>query len=112
MLSFASSQIQLVAEAPRETPQVAWLVMVSIAFVVFYLTIIRPAKRDRRRHLDLICSLKKNDRVVTSGGIIGLFVSVSSDGREITLRVDEDVRLKFHRNYIVGVLNEEKKDNQ
>ena len=49
--------------------------------------------------------LKKNDRVLTAGGIIGTFVSISEDKSEITLRVDDNTRLKFRADYVRGVLD-------
>lgn len=100
------------AEPQREASPVAMFVMLGVGVVLFYLMMMRPALRDRRKHEDLIKSLKKNDKVLTSGGMIGFFVSASPDSSEITLRVDDNFKLKFHRNYIVGVLNEEKKDSQ
>lgn len=96
----------------KETTPTALLIALPVGIAVFYLTVIRPASRDRRRHQGLIQSLKKHDRVITAGGIIGLFVSTSQDGREVTLQVDDSLRLKFHRNYIVGILNDEKKDSK
>lgn len=101
-----------IAEQDQAPSLQAWFLILPVVLGLFYFTMIRPAVSDRRKHDQLIGSLKKNDRVVTSGGIIGLFLSVSADHREVTLRVDDNVRLKFHRNYIVAVLNEEKKDSQ
>lgn len=86
------------------------LVFGSVAVVMFYGMVIWPNLRDRKRHTNLLKTLKKNDRVVTSGGIIGQFVS--ADGVEVTLKVDDNTRIKFHRNYIVGVLADEKKESK
>ncbi len=111
MTIFDLNNMFLGAEQPREASPVAMFVILGIGVVLFYLIMMRPALRDRRKHEDLIKSLKKNDKVLTTGGLIGSFISTSPDGAEITLRVDDNFKLKFHRNYIVGVLNEEKKDS-
>ena len=54
--------------------------------------------------------MKKNDRVVTAGGIIGSVANISVDGKEITLKVDDNTRIKFLRSSITQVLGEESKD--
>lgn len=111
MNSFVLPVFFVIADQGQAPGLQAWFLILPVVLGLFYFTMIRPAVNDRRKHDRLISSLKKNDRVVTSGGIIGLFLSASSDHREVTLRVDDNVRLKFHRNYIVAVLNEEKKDS-
>jgi preprotein translocase subunit YajC len=63
----------------------------------------RAQKRDQQRRLDTIKSLKKNDPVVTIGGIIGTVVSVSEDGSEVTLKMVDDTRIKFRADAIRDV---------
>lgn len=63
----------------------------------------RAQKRDQQRRLDTIRSLKKNDPVVTIGGIIGTVVSVSEDGSEVTLKMVDDSRIKFRADAIRDV---------
>ncbi|MFQ5734847.1 MAG: preprotein translocase subunit YajC [Planctomycetaceae bacterium] len=48
--------------------------------------------------------LKKHDRVVTIGGIIGTVASTSQDGREVTLKIDDNARMKVLRTAIQGPL--------
>lgn len=59
-------------------------------------------RREKTRHSEMIGNLKKNDRVVTSGGIIGTVASVSEDREEVTLKVDENTRIKFRAESIRG----------
>ncbi len=79
--------------------------MVLIA-VVWYFLILRPQGRERREREKLLNALKKNDRVVTYAGIIGTVVNISNDGKEVTLRVDDSVKMKFLRSAIQGVVAE------
>ena len=78
--------------------------------VIFYLIVIRPAAKERKKHDNLLNNLQKNMRVLTSGGIIGVVANVSEDKKEITLKVDDNTRIKFHRNFITTVFSEDKKD--
>ncbi len=78
-----------------------------IAFLVInHLVITRPQQKEQQRHQEMLGSLKKNDRVVTAGGIIGTIVSVSEDKKEVTLRVDDNARIKFRAEYIRGLLDD------
>ncbi|MEZ6058630.1 MAG: preprotein translocase subunit YajC [Planctomycetaceae bacterium] len=61
-------------------------------------------RREQTRHSEMINNLKKNDRVVTAGGIIGTVASVSEDKAEVTLKVDDNTRLKFRSESIRGPL--------
>jgi len=64
----------------------------------------RQSRKEQDRKRSMIEGLKKNDQVVTIGGIIGTFVSRSEDGLEVTLRMVDDSRIKFRADAIRDVL--------
>ena len=49
-------------------------------FILYQFVVVRPQRREQAKRDEIIKSLKKNDPVVTIGGIIGTVVSVSEDG--------------------------------
>lgn len=61
--------------------------------VVFYFLLIRPQQQARKRHLEMISNLKKNDVIVTSGGLIGKVKSVADDEVRVELAPNVDVRV-------------------
>jgi preprotein translocase subunit YajC len=63
-----------------------------LVLVVFYFLLIRPQQQARKRHLDMITNLKKNDVVVTAGGLIGKVKSVADDEVRIELGPNVEVR--------------------
>lgn len=73
--------------------------------LIFYLTFIAPERRRRAEEAKMMASLKKNDRVVTVGGIHGTVVATASDSDVVTLRVDEssNTRLKVNRSAIAKI---------
>ena len=98
-----------------------WIIMMVLIFGVFYLLVWRPQRKkekDRQREReDMLKDLKKNDHVVTIGGIHGIVASVGES--EVVLKVDErsDVRIRMARdavNKVVGPEDEggEKKDEK
>ena len=88
-----------------------WVMLIAI-FVLYYFIVIRGQRRERERRQELLDSLKKNDRVVTIGGIIGTVASVSQDGREVTLKIDDNARIKMLRSAIQGPLKEKEADEK
>src|SRR5688572_4842776 len=81
---------------------VALLPLVLI-FVVFYFLIIRPQQKKMKDHKALVEGLRRGDRVVTSGGIIGTVAKVTGD-REIAIEIADGVRVRAMRGMIAEVL--------
>ncbi len=75
--------------------------MLAIGFLWYFL-LFRPQRREQQRRDDLLKELKKNDRVVTLGGIIGTIANISQDGKDVTLRVDDNTRIRVLRSSIQG----------
>jgi preprotein translocase subunit YajC len=94
-----------VAEEGNQNPY-WWLPLVAIG-VLFYFMMIRPQKREQSKRQSLLDSLKKNDKVVTIGGIIGTIAAISPDSDEVTVKVDENTRMRFRRSSIQQVVTAE-----
>ena len=77
------------------------LPMVAI-FVVFYFLLIRPQQKKQREHQDWLKTLKKDDEVVTSGGLFGKVKGVSDNSPYVTLELQEKVRVRVLRSHITG----------
>ena len=86
----------------------------AIIGVMFYFLLIRPERKKRQELTNLLDSLKKNDRVVTIGGIHGVVVNIASESDEVTIRVDEgnNTKLRVSRSAISRVIGDEKSTNQ
>lgn len=74
--------------------------------LIFYFLLFRPQSREKKRRAEMLSAIKKNDRVVTIGGIIGTVSSVRDD--EITLKVDEssNTKITFSRASVQRVVSE------
>jgi len=82
-----------------------WFPLV-LGFVFVWLFLIRPQRKEEEKKRNLLEALKKNDRVVTTGGMYGTIVNIKDD--EVTLRVDDQakVRIRFARQAIARVVSE------
>jgi preprotein translocase subunit YajC len=74
------------------------LVPLVFIFVVFYFFLIRPQQKKQKAHQQMINELKKNDEVVTSGGIHATIVNVKE--KTFVVRVDENAKLEIDKNSI------------
>lgn len=72
--------------------------------VLFWVVIILPmSRRQKKEQANMLASIKRGAKIVTSAGIIGTVVGVKEGDEEITIR-SEDTRLKILRSSIVRVI--------
>ena len=69
----------------------AFLPLILI-FGVFYILLIRPQQKKVKQHREMLNNLKKGDKVITSGGIIGKINKVK-DNRELVLEISENIEI-------------------
>ena len=74
-----------------------------LIFVVFYFLLIRPQQRKARDHRTTLDALRRGDRVVTGGGIIGTVVRVDSPD-EVVVDIADGVRVRVVRSTITNVV--------
>ncbi len=73
-------------------------------FILFYFLLIMPQQKRAKKRKEMIASIKKGDRVMTSGGMIGTVTTLST--KVVTLAVAEGTRIKVRRDYVEEVLEE------
>lgn len=93
------------AAPPPPNGMVAMMILLAPLFVLYYFIMIRPQRKDQVRREQMLKALKKNDSVVTIGGIKGTVANVSQDGKEVTLKVDDNTRIKMLTSAIQSVQN-------
>lgn len=74
---------------------------IAAIFLVFYFLVIGPANKQKRKTQDMLSSLKKGDRVVTSGGIYGTVQGVEAE--VVYLKISDNVKVKVARSAITGI---------
>jgi preprotein translocase subunit YajC len=72
-----------------------------LIFGVFYLLILRPQAKKAKIHQQMLGQLKKGDDVITTGGVLGRITGIKDD--EVTLQVQEGVRLRILRSAVSGL---------
>lgn len=82
-----------------------FLPMMIIMFIIIYFFIIRPQSRRQKETKKLLESVKKGDKVVTVGGILGLVVNVK--GNVVTLKIAPDTEVDFRKTAVASVVTPE-----
>ena len=77
-----------------------------LMFVVIYFLMIRPQSIQQKNHQNMLNNLKKGDKVLTRGGIIGKIVSFQGKNNSIIiLSIDDSTNIKVMKSYILSIQN-------
>ena len=76
---------------------------IAAIFLVFYFLVIAPANKQRKKTAEMLSTLKKGDRVLTSGGIYGTVQGVEAE--VVYLKISENVKVKVARSAVSGIVS-------
>ncbi len=101
------------AQAPAH-PSVFWATMVPFLIMasIIYMFIIRPQRTKEAERQEMLASVKKNDRIITSGGVHGTVLSVKETELVLLIDANKDVKIKIERDAVTSVLDKGKKDSE
>ncbi|HEY2881903.1 MAG TPA: preprotein translocase subunit YajC [Pirellulales bacterium] len=103
-------------EAANQLPW--WQPIVTFALpigILFYVMMWRPEQKKQAEHKRLLGAVKKNDRVVTIGGIYGVVANVQREADRVTLKIDEANNTKIEVTFSAisrVIVDEEKEDKK
>ena len=80
---------------------ISLLVPMALIFVIFYFLLIRPANKKQKTLQAMIENLKSGDKVITTGGILGVVSGISDE--VIHLRIAPNVKIEVARNAIAAL---------
>ena len=85
--------------------QLGSLPIFILMFVVIYFLMIRPQSIQQKNHRQMLLDLKKGDKIITRGGIIGKIIDFKGkDKKHIILEVDATTKITILKSYIVSLL--------
>ena len=76
----------------------AILIQIVLIFAIIYFLLIRPQRKERQRHQQMVAALQKGDKIVTNGGIIGEIVHATPT--ELTIKTADQTRLLVVRDRV------------
>ncbi len=106
MLATALSPAVIAMAAPpggngQQGSMLSALLPLVVIFAIFYFLMIRPQQKQQKRHKEMLSALKKGDKVITRGGMLGTIHAIADN--LITLEVSDNVRIQFSRESIAGI---------
>src|SRR5688572_26932709 len=106
-MDFTSVKLLLAEAEPVMTrsnqtgDQIKMFLMMGLMVVVFYFLLIRPQQKRQREHAELLKTIKPGDKVVVSGGIIAVVVTVKE--KSVTVR-SADAKLEVTKSAVGEIL--------
>ncbi|WP_459557196.1 preprotein translocase subunit YajC [Lacunimicrobium album] len=107
MIDVLNSVSLLAADAPApaaETFPMGMMIPIVAMIAFYYLIILRPESSNRKLRKEMLANLKKNDPVVTVHGIYGSIANISADSDEVTLKIDDNTRMRVRKSTIEGLV--------
>ena len=80
------------------------IIPLILVFGIMYFMIIRPQQKKMKEHQNMISALRRNDQIVTQGGLIGKVTRVKDDN-EVEVEISSGVTVRVVRSTIAQVLN-------
>ncbi len=81
------------------------LFAMGLMIIVYYFLLIRPQQQRVKRHKQMINDLRKGDRVVTQGGILGKVSALKAEANEVEIEIASGVKIQIIKSTIQTVLN-------
>mgnify|MGYP001388970909 FL=1 len=75
---------------------IAQFIPLILIFVIFYFFLIRPQQKKVKEHKQMVENLKRGDKVITSGGIVGTVERVM-ENEMLEVRISDDVTVEIVR---------------
>ena len=108
LISDAFAQDAAAAASPEFS--VTSFVPLILIFGVFYFLIIRPQSKKYKEHEEMVKGLKVGNKVVTSGGIIGVIKDVKED--QVEVEIADGVTIKILKSFVSELVKKEEKDEK
>ena len=104
----ADETVEVMAEAPSAASAFAWnMGLILVLVLMFYFLLIRPQQKRFQEHKEMLDGLKKGDKVVTMGGLIGKIDKLTND-EEVVVDLGNGLKVNAVRSSIQS--KEEKED--
>jgi preprotein translocase subunit YajC len=100
VVNWAYAAAQGAQAAPEASPMWSFVVPMIFMVVIFYFLLIRPQQRKAKEHKALLDNLKKGDRIITNGGLIGTIINIEDP--LVIIEVADKIRVEVARPYIAG----------
>jgi preprotein translocase subunit YajC len=86
------------------------LLFLALGAMFIFIVLLPQQRLEKKQRESLLAALKKNDEVLTQAGIIGVVWSIKEGGDEVTLKIDDNAKIRVLRSTIVKIITKETKE--
>jgi preprotein translocase subunit YajC len=94
------------AAKPGQSNPMTFLIMMAVIFAIIYFMMIMPQKKKQKETQDMHNNIKKGDKIVTIGGLLGTVGNVKET--TVMVKIADNTVVEFRKSSIATVLNEDK----
>ncbi|MCC7259533.1 MAG: preprotein translocase subunit YajC [Alphaproteobacteria bacterium] len=105
LISSVQAQESGAAAAAPQQDIIGNMLPLVLIVVVFYFLLIRPQQKRFKEHQQMIEGLRRGDKVVTGGGMIGTVKKVDTENKIVQVEIAEDTVVQVMRDSVTNVLN-------
>jgi preprotein translocase subunit YajC len=106
-MSFLSIAASATGAAQQEPSLIASILPLVLIMAIFYLLILRPQQKRYKQHQEMVGAVKKGDKVLTAGGIVGKVTGVNDSDDIVHLQIADSVTVEVSRPTIASVYSNE-----
>ena len=79
------------------------LMPIILVMIIFYFLLIRPQQKRAKQHKEMLAAVRRGDKIVTNGGIMGTVIKTVDDSETIEVEIAKDVKVNVVRTMIADV---------
>jgi preprotein translocase subunit YajC len=95
------------APKPGQSNPMTFLIMMAVIFAIIYFMMIMPQKKKQKETQNMLNNMKKGDRIVTIGGLLGTVGNVKDT--TVMVKIADNTVVEFRKSSIATVLNDSDK---
>jgi preprotein translocase subunit YajC len=104
-VSEALAQTAGTAAASSPMGDIGFFVPLILVFVVMWFFMIRPQQKKQKAHQAMIRAAKRGDRIVTSGGVLGVITKANEADNDVEVEIAKEVKIRVMRHAIADIVN-------
>jgi len=81
------------------------IVPLVLMFAVMWFFMIRPQQKKQKEHQAMVRAAKRGDRIVSTGGILGVITKANDTDNDVEVEIAKDVKVRILRSHIADILN-------
>ena len=105
---FISEALAQTAGAAQQTGGMGGFIQFAplvLIFIVFYFLMIRPQQKKQKDHQAMVRAAKRGDRIMTSGGILGVITKANETDNDVEVEIAQGVKVRVVRSAISDIVN-------